>query len=153
MAFFEDLGKKISATSQSAAQKTKNLAEIAKLNSQVNDLTKSISSYYQEIGKLYFEKAQGNPDEDFAELFAQIAEAEAKIVETKEQIRVIKGIEVCDKCNAEVPAGQKFCSNCGNQIRTEEQVQAAEGKKTCATCGEVVDASQNFCNKCGSQLN
>ena len=152
MAFFEDLGRKISETSQSAAQKTKNLAETTKLNGQVNDLTKSLAAYYQEIGKVYYEKTKENPDEEFAGLFNQIQETEAKIEETKEQIRVIKGISICPNCNAEVPLGQKFCSNCGNQIRTEEQIMEAEGKKVCPLCGAEAKEGQKFCSKCGGQL-
>ncbi|MBQ8280876.1 MAG: zinc ribbon domain-containing protein [Lachnospiraceae bacterium] len=152
MAFFEDLGRKISETSQSAAQKTKNLAEVTKLNGQVSDLNKSITSFYVEIGKMYYDKTKEAPEEEFAGLFAQITEAEAKIEETKEQIRVIKGIAVCPNCNAEVPMGQKFCSNCGNQIRTEAQVAEEAGKKVCSVCGAEANADQKFCSKCGGQL-
>lgn len=126
MAFFEDLGKKLSATGQSAAQKTKELAEVTKLKSQVNDLNKSLNSYYQEIGKLYFEKTKDAPDAEFEGLYAQIAEAYEKLESTKAQIREIKGINICSNCGEEVPAGQKFCSKCGTEIiaevpETEEQ--------------------------------
>lgn len=152
MAFFEDLGKKITETSQSAAQKTKNLAEVTKLNSQVNDLNKSLAGLYQEIGKQYYEKTKEAPEEEFSGLFQQIAETNEKLDGTKEQIRTLKGITICGNCNAEVPAGQKFCSNCGSRIVADDPVQAPEEKKNCPLCGAEVKEGQKFCNKCGSQL-
>lgn len=37
MAFFDEIGKKITQTGQMAVQKTKNMADIAKLNASLSD--------------------------------------------------------------------------------------------------------------------
>ena len=37
MAFFDEIGKKLSQTGQMAVQKTKEMADIAKLNSNISD--------------------------------------------------------------------------------------------------------------------
>ena len=48
---------------------------------------------------------------------------------------------VCPACSAAVPAGQKFCGECG-----------AKMEKKCPNCGKVWDASQKFCGECGAKL-
>ena len=45
-AFFDEVGKKISKTSQGMAQKTKNLTETVKLNSMISDEEKNINSVF-----------------------------------------------------------------------------------------------------------
>lgn len=113
MAFFDELGKKISQAGQSAVQKGKELADIAKLNSAVYDEEKKIDDNYREIGKLYASLHGEDPDVDFAALIAAIHESENKIVELKQQIKDIKGVVCCEKCGAEVSSNAAFCSSCG----------------------------------------
>ncbi len=151
MAFFDDLKSKVSETTQSAGQKAKNVAETAKMNSQISDLTKSITGLYNEVGMKYYESNKDSAEPEYRELFDKISEAFAKREELKEQIRSIKGINVCNNCGAEVPAGQKFCSGCGSQVIFEEE-KPVEAEKFCPTCGSKCQAGQKFCSKCGSAV-
>ena len=113
MAFFDDLGKKLTQAGQTAAQKTKEIAEIAKLNSQISDEDKRIESNYSQIGKLYVTLHGENCESDFTEMISAIRESEKKIAEYRQQISDIKGIVKCEKCGAEVANGAAFCSACG----------------------------------------
>ena len=56
MAFFDDLSKKLSQATQTTVQKAQEMAEVAKLNSMVNDEEKRIESAYSQIGKTYCER-------------------------------------------------------------------------------------------------
>ena len=49
-AFFEGLGKKFSQTGQDAMKKTKGLAEISRLNSQIADEEKKLNKLYLKLG-------------------------------------------------------------------------------------------------------
>lgn len=151
MSFFEDLSKKIAATTQSATQKAKDTADIVKLNSQVNDLNKTIANGYAELGKQYFENNKDNVPEEFAEIFNSINESTAKIAELKDQIKTIKGISTCPSCGNDVPVGQKFCPNCGAQL-PEVKAPEAPVAPVCPTCGEPVAEGQKFCSKCGGSI-
>lgn len=113
MSFFDDLGKKLSQAGQSAAQKTKEIAETAKLNSQISDEEKKISDLYLQIGKLYVSLHDENHEADFDELIRSLHESENKVKECRQQIKDIKGVVVCEKCGAEVSNGAAFCSTCG----------------------------------------
>ncbi|HML89976.1 MAG TPA: zinc ribbon domain-containing protein [Methylomusa anaerophila] len=50
----------------------------------------------------------------------------------------------CNKCNSRVPAGSKFCLNCGEQVKTELY---------CQNCGGKMPPNAKFCNNCGNKLN
>ena len=52
MAFFDDLGKKISSTSQNVKNKAKGFVDITGLKSQISDEEKKINKYYSNLGKL-----------------------------------------------------------------------------------------------------
>lgn len=123
MAFWDNLSKKASEAADKAAQQVKVLSETTKLNSAVSDEEKKISVNYSEIGKLYVSLHKDDCEEAFAEMIAAIVESEAKIAEYKEQIKVIKGVQVCEKCLAEMPRGTAFCSACGAPMpKVEEEI-------------------------------
>lgn len=113
MAFFDDLGKKLSQAGQSAVQKTREMADIAKLNSAISDEEKRIDNGYLEIGKLYVSLHDAEHEADFDGLIAAIHESEGKIKDYQQQIKDIKGVVKCEKCGAEVSNNAAFCSSCG----------------------------------------
>jgi len=78
---------------------------------------------------------------------------------------------LCPNCKAEVPAGAKFCLECGTKIEAlgdDEMICPACGKKThkgkfcmecgaplvrkCPQCGNELPASAKFCPECGERL-
>ncbi len=132
MAFFDELGKKISQAGQSAVQKGKEIADIARINSSISDEERKIDDSYREIGKLYFSLHGENPDVDFAALVAGIQESGNKITEYRQQIKDIKGVVCCEKCGAEVSSNAAFCSSCGapmpvvKPVETQPEENAAQ---------------------------
>ncbi|WP_434511069.1 zinc ribbon domain-containing protein [Desulfitobacterium sp. AusDCA] len=50
----------------------------------------------------------------------------------------------CSKCNARIPAGSKFCLQCGEQVADA---------LFCTNCGEKLPSDAKFCLKCGTKLN
>lgn len=49
--------------------------------------------------------------------------------------------QVCPQCQAQVPAGAKFCNNCGAKLIT-----------VCPECGANVRPGSKFCSECGHAL-
>lgn len=126
MAFFDDLTKKISQAGQTAVQKTKEMADVAKLNSSISDEERKIGDIYREIGKLYDSLHGRNPEVDFAALIASIRDSEGKIAGYKQQIKDIKGVVCCEKCGAEVSQNASFCSACGAPMPVVKPAETAE---------------------------
>lgn len=52
MAFFDDLGKKLSQAGQTAVQKTKEITDIARINGLISDEEKKVNNNYYQIGKI-----------------------------------------------------------------------------------------------------
>ena len=120
MAFFDNLTKKVSEATQTVAQKGKDLAEITKLNIAISDEERKIDELYKEIGKIFVEHIGDSADGEFADKIRGIKSAQARIAECKQQIKDIKGIEVCTKCGAELPADALFCNACGAKVNNTE---------------------------------
>jgi len=150
MAFFDNLGKKMSQAGQAAAAKMKEVAEVAKLTSAVTDEEKKIQDNYLELGKLYAQVYADTAEGEFAAKIAAIKEAEEKIAEYREQIRRAKGIKTCEKCGAEVPCEAAFCSSCGAPMPKEEA--PAEETVLCPACGASVGKDLRFCTACGKPM-
>lgn len=51
---------------------------------------------------------------------------------------------VCPKCHTSLPAGSKFCNNCGAAVNQNS---------FCTNCGSKVVPGSKFCNNCGQKLN
>lgn len=95
MGFFDDFGKKISSAGQEAIAKTKELADVAKINSNISDEENKIKTAYSEIGKKYFENHSEDSEEDYEAQIAVIKEAMEKIKAYEQQIVEIKGVVKC----------------------------------------------------------
>ena len=152
MAFFDDLTKKVSKASQTTIQKTQNMAEVVKLNSQVSDEEKKMKELNAQIGALYVSKYKDAPEADFAALVEAVKEAEAKIAEYKDRIIELKGAGKCPTCGAEVANEAGFCSTCGTPIVKAEPAEPEFEGSFCTTCGAKVRAGSKFCTSCGAPM-
>ena len=152
MAFFDDLGKKISQTSQSAVKKTKNIADITKLNLQISEEQKKLDGFYLQIGKEYVANYKENPDSNLSDLVGNATEIETKIASLNDQIREIKGILCCEKCGKEIAKGSSFCMNCGEPVPKVEK-EVPSDTTPCPNCANPVKNGTNFCTFCGTAVN
>ena len=154
MAFFDQLSSKLSQTSQSAVQKTKDMAEVVRLNSQISERERRTEQLYREIGKRYYEQCAGRNEELFREQVAELQSIEAEIREMRTAVQRLKGSKPCPVCGAEQAAGALFCNACGTKMPQEETgvpAQATVGL-TCAACGAVMPEGTAFCTNCGTKL-
>lgn len=154
MAFFEDLGKKVSQTSQDAIKKKKIMAETSKINSQISSEKRKITDNYNKIGEKYFELFGDCADENLSGFIAAIKESLQKIEEYEEQVKKLKGIECCEKCGADLKEGALFCTSCGTkapQPQAEETVVVQVPARVCVTCGMQLTEGALFCSGCGKK--
>lgn len=148
MSFFDEIGKKVTQVGNDTVKMTKDLSEIAKLNSAVNSSEKKIQELYVQIGKAYFEKNSENTESEFYDTISEIKNQNALIRENKEKICAIKGVTSCKNCGSEVSAESAFCPVCGTKV---ERV-VPEDMTACPGCGALVDKNAKFCTKCGAAV-
>lgn len=134
MAFWENWKDKVSGTSQGAVRKTKNMGELSRQNSHLQDLGNQMEKQYAEAGRRALQEDPENP------AYAEFAEAVRAIQEemdaTKARINELRGIVICPECGREVSVDDLYCKGCGHQMR-----QAAEPMPgMCPRCRRPVPA-------------
>lgn len=154
MAFFDELGKKISQTTQDVVQKTKDTTETMKLNNMVSDEEKRIKNLYTEIGKAYFELHADSCEDSLKPYVDGIKDARVKIGEYTEQIKRLKGIGKCPNCGTDVPNTAPFCTNCGLKmnIQTTNPIAPNTNALNCVACGAPLNPGSAFCTNCGTKV-
>ena len=153
MAFFDDLGAKLSKAGQSTMLKANNLADTAKLSMRTNELNKSIQEVYTKLGEQYYALHGSQPEEALAELCGQVDQLNAEIQEIRVELQRIKQIKVCPNCGSENPSDASFCNQCSAALPTlPPKEQPAAGGKTCPNCGAQMQESALFCTKCDTKL-
>lgn len=120
MSFLDDFSKTISDKGKEVAQKAKDFAEVNRLNAEVRDQQARMNKAFEAIGRRYYEQNRDNPDIPYAGEVEIIRDAATIIGELYARIRLIKNVEVCAKCHAELAVGSAFCGNCGAPARDGE---------------------------------
>lgn len=151
MAFFEELGKKITDAGQGVAQSTKNFTEVTRLNGVINDKEKQVAALYATLGAAYYKAHSADAEGALAETVGQITALLAEISQHQKEIKRIKGIGKCPACGADVQPGAAFCASCGAAMPQTAPAPAPTGR-TCPSCGQSVGADNAFCNHCGAKL-
>lgn len=90
MAFFDDLKVKAVELTQVGVAKSKQLAEIAKLNLANSGEEDSIRKAYIEIGKLYYAERGMAPEAAYTSLCEKVTAAKINVEENKARIAVLK---------------------------------------------------------------
>lgn len=151
MGFLDNISKTISDVGQSTIQKGKDIADVAKYNSLINEEEKRITGIYEQIGKRYVEEFGETPAEAFTEHMDALKTSKDKIADYQQKLKDLKGISICPACGAEVPNGSLFCAACGTKMVTPSVVPAENGK-VCSKCGAIVSEGSKFCTSCGQPV-
>ena len=153
MPIFDDIGKKITQTTQSALKNTKDAADISRINMMVAEEQRLLGSFYVQLGKKYYDLYPESTDGNFAPLCASIKEATAKLVALEHEIQDIKGIKRCPRCEVEIPAATVFCGSCGYDTRNDPAfVDIPAPPKLCPGCNQEVAEFMSFCTACGQKI-
>lgn len=146
MAFFEKFGETISTKGKEAAQKAKEVADLARLSAQVGQLEGKIKTWYQVIGEKVYQNEKDQEHSGMEVEFSTITDAFAEIGRLKKQIADIKGLRQCPECDAEVDRSAQFCPRCGAKLEEEQEdccTEDCEEQECC--CEETVDCEAKAC--------
>ena len=154
MAFFEQLGKKLTDAGQGVAQQTKNFADVTRLNSEISEKEKKIAQLYRTVGQTYYERHRDDPAPELEAQVQEIRALFAEIAQHQEEIKQIKGIVKCPSCGADVPLQAAFCNSCGAKMEPASPQAAVhtEDTKICPVCGAASPRENRFCTSCGTKF-
>ena len=142
MAFLDHIGKKISAAAGTAADKAKDLGEIAKLKAEILGVQSDINNAFSELGRKVYEQGKCNPESAYVQECARITGMYEQIESLRARIALVKsdGTQETD-CVVNLD---------------KADVQTAQGTpvavSVCPSCGGPVTDGAVFCPKCGTKL-
>ena len=94
-AFFEGIGRKFSQTGQDAVKKTKDLAEISRINSQMTEEEKKLNKLYMKLGQLYYQMNKETADAVYLDIFQAIGGCLQTMDRYQVMVDEIRGIKKC----------------------------------------------------------
>ena len=157
MAFFD----KLNQVAKNIGDKTSDAIETTRLNSKIAAEKLAANEELLKIGQHYYDLyLAGQAEVEILE-YCQAAKLH---LDTADQLQAeidrIKaesaapaapaGGVTCPGCGASLPAGTKFCANCGSKVETAPVVQPQN--VFCPGCGTQLSAGTKFCNSCGQRL-
>lgn len=155
MSFFDELGKKITDASRNAVEKTKDLAEITRLNSVIKENEAEVDAIYAELGELYYKSHCNDKAPEFADEIQKISALIAETDECRENILDLKGLAKCPYCGAEFSSDETECPECGKAVaRAAVKTTDRNGDERliCSVCGYHMRPGSNFCIMCGTPV-
>lgn len=130
MAFFDELGKVISDKSKEAANRVKDITGVLQLKSKLSAEKDKINKAYITLGKAYYDRHEGEPEEEFSDEFRTIQAGLEKIASLEDEIAELEGTRVCAECGAKVEKNAAFCSRCGAPMDSMAAADAREPEET-----------------------
>ncbi len=154
MAFFDDIGKKLTDVSQQTVKKTRDMADTFKYNSMISDEEKNIKNYFMALGEQYYKENSDQTDGEFSPLISKINESYSHISDYKKAIEKLSSDLKCPKCGASITSDDIFCLVCGTYLKDNPAVEGnnISNEIICSNCGTALSSEAEFCSNCGTKL-
>ena len=106
----------------------KNGIDFGKLSYKAATEQKALNDLYNRIGRKFVEDNKDVAvDGELGEIKAQAVAKAQEIEALKAQIRMLRGVVVCENCGAEVDAENDYCGKCGTKlVKPEPPVEETE---------------------------
>lgn len=150
MSFFNRATNAVETMGRNVSRAAKDNVEIMKCSSAIDNCEEKINNVYREIGKRYYNAAEEVSRETFQELFEEIRFIERQREELKSRLQLLKGVDICKKCGAEIKKGTIFCQWCGERVELPTVVLG--GSNICQNCGAQLKGDEKFCASCGAEV-
>ena len=150
----DDLGRRIQNAGKTTVQKTKELTDIARLNSAITDEERTQKNLFLQLGREYYNNHAEDAEEALSRTVQDITDSKTRVGQLQHEINDIRGIRVCEECGAEVQLGAVYCTSCG--VRLPDYVAPARepgaNPDRCIYCGRELNKADRFCPTCGTKI-
>ena len=128
-----------------ASEKAQGVVEINKLNSQISEIEHRRSSYYTEMGRVFYEGYRSQDmsiaEKEMVELAKACDSLQGEIDELRRRVAVLKNERLC-QCGRTVALDANFCPYCGSRIESEPVRRAAGSERRAEAPAQAVGESQ-----------
>ena len=150
MAFFDELGKKLSAAAGTAADKAKGLGEITKLKTQILGVQSDINSSLLELGRKVYEQEKRSPESAYAADCAAITGLYEQVESLRARIALVKSDDASDddciinteEAPAEEGTASVKCPACGESIYLDPDAIPEDHLIVCPSCNREIEVKE-----------
>ena len=150
MGLFNRATNAVETMGKNVSKAAKDNVEIVRCSSAIDACEQKMKGIYEELGRCYYHAEPESGREKFPDLFVEIQENENQIRELKERLQILKGVEICKACGAELKKGTNFCQWCG--ARVEREAPKPAYAFTCPNCNSPLQGEEKFCAVCGAPV-
>jgi len=143
-------GQKFSKVTQAAISKSKEMAEITRLNMEISADTQKLREIYEQIGKYIAEQDLLTENETVSGWKEDVTKIQSRIDNNQQKVNEVKNVNICPNCGGEVSRSNKFCDQCGMEMK-REVLEKSDSINICKNCGEPLSDGAVFCASCGSK--
>lgn len=154
MDFLNEFGKRVSNVARSVTEKSKESAEVSRLNAELRQAQDALEKLYARFGKVCFAMRQGVGSAETAEELAlRIRAAILQEEEAAARRDAAREMKRCPGCGAVHPKEARFCSNCGKRLPEEApKPEPVEPGEYCPDCGAKREYGELRCAVCGASF-
>ena len=116
MSLWEDIKSTVTEGGKVAADKAKEISDIASYKAQIAQYDATLLKQYRELGKAYFADNREEALAKYPEIAQAIADAADKKAEYEKKCADVKGVRECPSCGTSVSADHAFCPKCGAKM-------------------------------------
>lgn len=154
MDFFKEFSKQFTNVARSVSEKSKESAEVSKLNGELRAVGESLEQLYARYGRLMYDAAVKHDNVEGAEEIAlRIRATRLQAQELGEQLAAARELKRCPVCGAISLKEARYCAACGRKLPEEaprpEPVTAGE---YCPNCGAAFEGGEARCPVCGADF-
>ena len=136
MSLFNEIKGKITKSSQDTVKKAKSIAGIVKINNQITEEQRALTTFYSQIGEKYYSIHKDDPDVEFSQYCDRITAGIMRIAELQTEVQRLKNTRLCPKCGNACPLNVQFCSACGAKLpKLDPEQDAVEQNAVPVDCG------------------
>ena len=154
MDFFKEFSKQFTNMARSASEKSKEGAELNRLNAQLRSAEEELEALFTRFGKAcYAERAGRSGADEAEELALRIRSAELKVAELSAARDAARELKRCPGCGMLFPKEAKFCSACGRKLpEGPPKPEPVEVGEYCPACGAKREGGEPRCPVCGADF-
>ena len=119
MDFMDDLKDRATDVATATSKKVAEIYANTKLKLTISERKAQLRNLYRELGEIVYRASIGDGDDvkdDIEDKISEITLAREILDEMQKSEMQSKNLKACPYCDAKVPQGAKFCSNCGNEM-------------------------------------
>ncbi len=151
MDFLNEFSKKVSSVARSVTEKSKESAELSRLNAELRQAQDALEKLYARYGKACFAVRQGGDAEEAEQLALRVRAAILQVEEAAARRDAAREMKRCAGCGMVHPKEARFCSGCGKRLPEElPKPEPVEPGAYCPGCGAKREDGELRCAVCGA---